>query len=744
MTIGNRRISSDLLSVFLLVVLCWLFYWRLLTPDLSNQQSLVEGDFSGQFVAFAHYQATRLAQGGVPLWNPYNNGGHPFLADTQSAVFYPPRLLTIAALNLTGGSTPQRMYDALQKEMVAHTLLASLLMYGLLRRLTSGQPYSAVAGLVAGITFAYGGYLTGYPQLQLAVMESGIWLPLALIGVHEATRAEQIGWPWFIVGGLALALSLLAGHPQTSLFFGYVALTYLGWRVLTQRRPWTTFVAGAAIFGLIGAGLAAVQLIPGWEYTRLTARNAINFDAAGNGFPFYDVAQMIFPGIVSLWSPLYFGGVGLALAIVAIWKRVEGAIFWLAVAVVALALSFGHNTIVYDIFYNVIPGFSLFRGQERSAYVIAVAASILAGLGALAILRPGDAIPRGYKLALWGIVGLAFALCATLFVNWLTTPGTDGKQLGLVTFSLFVAVLAAALIGNWRGVGWRPAALLGLIAFELFSFGRTNPNLESKPAAERLLTLPLVQAILADHQGIFRVDGARGLGENYGTLYGVMDIQGISPLRLTSVGRLLKLPAPSAWEALAVRYVPTDRTALETPSTVVATGADAAGPVNLHRLDNPRPFARLVYRTWIEADDNAALGILGDPSYDARNTVILPADPGVALPSQPAADASAEVTNFEPESLNVHTTSSAPAILSVSLVYYPGWQATIDGQPATLLRADTALTALVVPSGDHTVQFTFRPQSFTVGALLSLLTLILGGIGFAVSVRQANPEPAHR
>src|SRR5437762_3179719 len=207
MRIGSRRISVDLLSVILLVILCWLFYWRLLTPNPLNQQSLVEGDFSGQFVAFAHYQAVRFAQGEVPLWNPYNYGGHPFLADTQAAVFYPPRLLTIAILNSTGGSTPQRMYDALQQEMVFHALIASLLMYAFVRRLTLGELHSVAAGLVAGLTFAYGGYLTGYPQLQLAVMEAGVWLPLALLGIHEATRADRVRWRWIGVAGLALALS---------------------------------------------------------------------------------------------------------------------------------------------------------------------------------------------------------------------------------------------------------------------------------------------------------------------------------------------------------------------------------------------------------------------------------------------------------------------------------------------------------------------------------------------------------
>src|SRR5258707_7058494 len=75
MTLPKLRNRADLMSVILLIALCWLFFWRMLTPNAVNQQSLVEGDFSGQFVAFAQYQAVRLGQGEVPLWNPYNNGG---------------------------------------------------------------------------------------------------------------------------------------------------------------------------------------------------------------------------------------------------------------------------------------------------------------------------------------------------------------------------------------------------------------------------------------------------------------------------------------------------------------------------------------------------------------------------------------------------------------------------------------------------------------------------------------------
>ncbi|MBC7814567.1 MAG: hypothetical protein H7175_25655, partial [Burkholderiales bacterium] len=127
--------SHDFRAVVALVALWLLFFWRLFTPIVGDQASLTKGDFSGQFVAFAGYQYQRFTEGEVPLWNPYNNGGLPFIADTQAAVFYPPRLATIALARLFGGWS----YHALELEMTAHVLAYSLLMYWLVRRLTWEQ-----------------------------------------------------------------------------------------------------------------------------------------------------------------------------------------------------------------------------------------------------------------------------------------------------------------------------------------------------------------------------------------------------------------------------------------------------------------------------------------------------------------------------------------------------------------------------------------------------------------------------
>ncbi|MEL6528141.1 MAG: hypothetical protein AAFQ07_20760, partial [Chloroflexota bacterium] len=213
--------SHHVRAVALLFVLWMLFFWRVLTPITADQASFKQGDFSGQFVAFAAYQYERFADGEIPLWNPYNNGGMPFIADTQAAVFYPPRLLTLAIGTQTGGMS----YYLLQLEAIAHVLALSLLMYLFVHRLTK----SIWGALVAAIVASYGGFISGYPPLQLALLEAAIWLPLACWCVLIATENDKERWQWLIFAGGALGLSWLAGHPQTSWFATYVLVAWLGY-----------------------------------------------------------------------------------------------------------------------------------------------------------------------------------------------------------------------------------------------------------------------------------------------------------------------------------------------------------------------------------------------------------------------------------------------------------------------------------------------------------------------------------
>jgi uncharacterized membrane protein YfhO len=81
----------------------------------------------------------------------------------------------------------------------------------------------------------------------------------------------------------------------------------------------------------------------------------------------------------------------------------------------------------------------------------------------------------------------------------------------------------------------------------------------------------------------------------------------------------------------------------------------------------------------------------------------------------------------------------ADAYLVLSEVWYPGWQATVDGIPTPVLRANYAFRAVRLEPGEHQVHVTFVPRSWRLGVAVSGLTLlILVGLYPFVSRRPAS------
>jgi hypothetical protein len=738
----RKRLSSpDVIAVILLIALWMLFFWRLLTPNPTDQTSLVNGDFSGQFVAFGAYQYQRLTAGQVPLWNPYNNGGLPFIADTQAAVFYPPRLLTIALSALSGGWT----YHALELEMMVHVLLYSLLMYAFVRRLTG----SVFGAFIAAVVVAYGGFTSGYPQLQLALLEASIWLPLGALGILEATSIAEVGASrrgfaavrvrWLIVAGSALGLSWMAGHPQTSWFLTYLLVAYLTYRVYTQRYQWQVFVIGTAILGIIAGGMAAVQLLPTFEYIGRTARAEFTFDAKGGGFPFQDVIQMTFPGTVSTWSPLYVGLSGLVLAVIGFVRgKKQQSLFLGGTALIALVVGFGERSPLYHLLYNIMPGAGVFRGQERSAYLFANGLAILAGIGASSLVMDVEHAERIRRVLRYSLIAI-LAMTGFTFVLWLAASDSF-SEISIFARAALIAIptyiIFSQVFKNPSRVVY--GLLAALVIIDLFAVNMDNRSLFATiPPTEELSFTPptLVTQALEDTDTPFRVDGNyRDLYGNYATLYGLMDIRGISPLFLEGPHTLIQTNQPvnpTAWEIFAVRYVFTDWNELPVSSEVVLNAPDRFGMANLHHLSNPRPFAWLVYNAAFVGSDDETYTLLADPNFSARQSVILNRDPNIVLSGTRPETADAQVTAFAPESFSIAVNTSEDAILTIANPDYPGWHATVDGQPVEILRAYGATVALPVNAGQHTVEFIYDPLTYRVGSIISLLTwgaLVMLGI----------------
>ncbi len=720
--LAQTRWRGDVASMLVLTLLWAFYFWRVLTPG-PDQVSLPEGDFSGQFFAFGAYQARRLLAGEIPLWNPFNNGGHPFLADTQAAVFYPPRLVTIIISHLFFGGWS---YAALQAEAIAHYWLAAILMFSFVRSATT----SRLAGVVSGIVFAFGGYLTGYPPLQLAVLEAGIWLPLGLLGILKASE-DSCGWHpgWLALAAGTLGISLLAGHPQTSLFTLYVMAAYMLHRAHRRGERLTrTLPVVAATIGA-GFALAAVQMLPGLEYLRLTTRAGYGFDALSGGFPFSDLATVLFPGVLTEWSPLYNGIAPLALAGIAVWRRVPSARFWAGVVLVAMAVSFGGAAVFYRLAYLLAPGFSLFRGQERAAFVIAHGVAILSGAG-VAALRRGS-VPRQpiIRTLRWvAAAAWAYALL-TLLVE---RTGVQANLFPFLKATFLLALLTTGTLiiagfeaGRARRSAW-PVALVALLVADLFTV-TMGTNWQPTAASGRTLLSDLAPAVTQPGE-LYRIDAQIGLsehgpGENYGTLLGIQDVRGTSPLRLEALERYYRLPQYRLHQLLSVRYVLTDWQELEVPSVVRARGQVGALPVYVHEIKQPYPRAWMAYRVMITTDDAQALGWLADPGFDPATTVILTHDPGLSLPDEPVS-ATVEIVSYAPERIMLDVSTPTDGVLVISEFIYPGWEARVDGSPVRIWTADAGLRALPLRAGDHAIVLTYQPRSFAAGAAFSLIALV--------------------
>ena len=732
--------NPHLIAIVMLVFLWVIFFWRLYTPVIEDRVIFPQGDFTGHYFAFSSYQAERLLDGDIPLWNPYNHGGSPFAADPQSATFYPVRWISI----WVSGYNAWTLAD-LQREVAVHYLLSSLLMYAFLRVATKRSS----AAIIGSVIFAYSGYLTSFPMLQITILQSAIWLPLVLLGIHLSLTRQGWAIRGVLIGSLGLGLSILGGHPQTNLQVGYLSLAYLlflGYHLHLSIRG----IIGR-VFLLFGVGvlIGAVQLLPAIEFTNLSSRiDQYTYIDKSSGFAIADTLQVIFPHLLGAYSPLYIGVVGILLALGAMLRRTPTNLFWTTVVIISLFVSFGNHTIVYDIFYLFVPGMGLFRQQERFALGVSFGLAVLAAYqtnwfiqrNPSGQIQPLSHIQQLYRERFQWLGYGHSALTVTVAGIVLFSRVLQEKDLAdTTTNALALVALISILFLLWQR--WQATeqdnalmvsgVLLLLIMVDLFTIDAQSPNFVAnipdnyvqEPAALELMQVEDPTAVR------WRVDGEVGL-QNYGTFFRIPDVYGISPLYLNTVAELRELPADRYWELFAVRYVTTPEVTIDgTDALVLAEGRNFDGELySVFELENPRPLAYLVYNYQPADSRRELLTLLADQDIDLRETVIARQDIDLDLPATRPADTDVRDVNFaSPEDLTLKVETSEDAILTLSIPYYPGWQAEVDGEDIEIIEIYGGLMGIPIEGKNdvQTVRVRFQPAILLWSSLISTIAVLL-------------------
>jgi len=131
--------------------------------------------------------------------------------------------------------------------------------------------------------------------------------------------------------------------------------------------------------------------------------------------------------------------------------------------------------------------------------------------------------------------------------------------------------------------------------------------------------------------------------------------------------------------------------------------------------------------TWAGSEDS--LRRMASPSFDPFRHATLQSDfmpPVLRQGAPPGSAGEARITweDYQAESLRLRVETDSPGLLILSEAYFPGWQATVNGQAWPILRANVALRALALPPGDHEIVLRYDPPLYR-------LAFGLGGLAWA-------------
>ncbi len=728
----------------------------LLAPLIFTGRVLYWGVPLLQFQPWQHLAMESYQAGQLPLWDSLVGSGAPLAANLQTGAFYP--------LNFLYFLLPSEY--AMGYTAVLHVMLAGLFMYAYLRAIK----LSPLAALIGALAFE----MCGFFIARLAFFSVTAAFPWLAAWLWRAEKLVVSGQP--LVGGerrsvvanvfwlaLVIGLGVLAGHAQTAVYGLVLVGAYFVWRTFSDhaslRRSVPRSLSLFAVAVLLGLGLAAVQLLPAAELTRESQRasglEALKIFTHSYWPPrlltllspdyFGNPAYNNFWGYDNYWeNAAYIGLIPLWLALWATWRwwrarrtkaetvaRSTLIPFFALAVIVSLVLAFGWFTPLYPFLTEHVPGFGLFQGPARWLVVTEVALCVLAGLGMQVWLDHGFSRRAARRVL---VVGLALMLVGVLLsVALKGNPATFGPA----TLRLGILIFLAGVL--FQSAIHRPAAQVLLVAVVMLDLITAhvalNPTL---PPDLYHASNPSAEAIKADgsigRTFYFDDDEARvKFGEylahnNKFDSYGPNDLDywlGERAALLPNSGLIDGVPSANNFDSLIVgRY----QTLLDTINHLpLAEALPILSRMHVGYIISPRELSLpVVYRT---------------PDVTIyRNDQVLPrawlapVDSDLAQAETLAPGSSVESLTDSGNTVTIRAASPAPAWLILDDVWYPGWQAYVDGVPVPIQLANGAFRAVRISEGSHTIEFRYEPRTVQWGTIITLSSALVIGVGLAISI----------
>ncbi len=703
------------------VIVTMLVAW----PALSG--GFLVNPHSDQYIAgypFRNFAAEMLRAGnGFPQWNPYLQGGMPYVAAMHGDIFYPTFLLRMMLptdVAMTWG-------------FIIHTMLAGFFTIGFLRSVGMGL----LPASVGGVAYMLSGQLASFPspghdgKLFVSAL-----LPLTLWMLVNGVRDGRM-WAW---GALAIVVGLgvLSPHPQ---LLQYLLLTAGAFALFIALKPGAVkSLGGSAVrpaaskavgdsapvknsgvprLGLalgaivIGFLIGAAQFLPVFEYVDWSPRSG------GKGYDYASSYSMPLEETINMWLPQFSGildsywganrihfhseYLGVAVILLAVAGLAGGvhkharahAWFWLGTAIVTLFWAWGGNTPFYQLVYAIVPGSKFFRAPSTILYVVSFATAMLAAFGAERLIagKLGQrfvigAASAGLLTAVLASAGFFTRLAEAVAWNVAVVPRIDANAPAVVAGGWRVAIIALAVAGlaflsskrklPVRAVG---VALIAVVALDLFSVGRhywlfsegADTIYASDAAIDYMSAQPEPGRVvaLAFEGGDPPAPRDPFMGGSALMAHHIRDVQGYHGNELGRYQTLMATAGtggltgnPNLWALANIQYLYTNLPELPLDGVEKLAGPtrNAAGStVHLYRLPGENPYAWVVPLR-VKADDESTLATVLDPRFDLKRAVLFATDASVQAPN---ADQVSELP--EPLAVSAKVTRYEPGSVDLTL-----------------------------------------------------------------------------
>ena len=759
---SGRWFTPGRFSLLLLALICASY------PEVfTGSATFFHRDFALFGYPFAAYHREHFWRGELPLWSPLNYCGLPYLGQWNTLTLYP---LSIFYLIFP-------LSWSLGVFCLFHLFLAGLGMRMLAYQWTRSEFAAALAGLVYPFSALMLNSLM-WPN-NCAAMGLLPWV------VWSVERAWTQGGRAVLFAVLAGTMQMLTGAPEVILFT-WLLVTAL-WLNATCRstpklgessnpldhgdadavlnaNPAAPVARHQIAWRLIAnialiAGLSAVQLLPFFDLLHHSQR-ASGFSEVDSAMPRWGIANLFVPlfrmvptpsGVYcqpwQYWIPSYYLGIGVAgmVMLCAIASRPfnRRLLILFSFFVFGLVLALGDAGGLYPLFCKFFPPLRVMRFPIKFILLPVIAAPLIAAICIADFEKTATNRSSEWRRR----IGLTWAVCVILVAGIILVACTRPMERisaattvvsGLSRIGWLTLILAFLVWANRTAVVRRKTllqlAILLWLWLDVMTMGpRPNPTVSRWVYEPQLLQRhgqltpfpkPGDARVMLSVEAELRLNNTTLSNASDQVVFSRLGLQGNANLidQVPVVGGLYSLYLGGISEVLDVVYSPSN-----SPMGLIDF-------IGVSHINTPGRITERIYRPshlpWVTAgqipiftNSAATLDAMGRPEFDPRQIVFLPPEAKEMIAVENHSTPELTIREFANQRVRLDFVSREPALVVIAQAYHHNWQASIDGTPAPLLRANHAFQAVQVPAGRHAVSLVYRDRAFQAGVAISVGTL---------------------